>query len=241
MASECKDHDHSKPHDHSKSSMPKFPKNVFFFTLFHLSTSALTTYYVSLYYAYTKPEDYPEGYFEYHFGFYLLLWSPCLVNLILSRLRNPGRVCSTDNPEHENCCKCKIQRLPRSHHCSTCNQCVLRMDHHCMWVSNCIGLYNHKNFFWYTFFTATGGTYHMFLVFSYTFTDYPPAYSGVLIKLFYFYHSFIVLFFSYFCYTLLNIQVRLILSGNTNMEYMKEWGNSLAFLKCVVYPVVRIT
>lgn len=235
MASKCKSHDHSKG---GKGGMPKFPKNIFYFTLVHLSTSVISTYYVSLYYPRTIPQDYPEYHFEFHFTIYFICWFLCIVNLILSRVKNSGRSINTENPSDEKCDRCQISRTERSHHCSTCKQCVSRMDHHCTWVSNCIGLNNHKNFFWYTFYTAVGGSYHMYLVFCYTFSDYQPAYTGFLIKILYFYHSFIVLVFSYFCYTLLNIQWRLIWNGNTNMEYMKEMGMSFAFLYCSVFKIV---
>lgn len=225
----CKSH----PNSHLKTP----PKNVFIFTFIHLFTSLISTYTISLHYSRSKPKDYPSHYYNFHISIYSALWVLCMINLILSRVRSFGKGIEWPSGE-EFCQKCDIARPKRTHHCSSCNSCVLRMDHHCVWVSNCIGLGNHKNFFWYTFYTAIGGSYHSYLMILYLFSGYESVYSTVFIKLLYFYHSLVVFVFSYFCWTLLNMQWKFIRNNTTNIEYIKEFSNNFGFIKCVVYDIV---
>eukprot|EP00388_Colpodella_angusta_P016446 GDKJ01040723.1.p1 GENE.GDKJ01040723.1~~GDKJ01040723.1.p1 ORF type:complete len:643 (-),score=101.43 GDKJ01040723.1:96-2024(-) len=54
---------------------------------------------------------------------------------------------------HPNCNRCTACKPSRTHHCSTCEGCVLRMDHHCPWINNCVGMFNHKHFLLFLFYT----------------------------------------------------------------------------------------
>lgn len=220
-----------KAHTHAK----KPPRNIFIYTFIHLFASEVFVFYLYLDDAYTRPTDYPRYYFEFHLGLFTLMWFLCMSNLTLARFRSCGKG-SAVLESSENCDKCNTTRLSRTHHCSTCEKCVIRMDHHCTWVSNCIGLNNHKNFYWYTFYTAIGGTYYLYLAFQYLFFSNSPSpirlYSYLSI-----YHILVVSIFSYFTWALLNMQTRFILKNLTNLEYMKEMGNNMDFMKFVVYSV----
>lgn len=226
-----------KSHSHSKG--PKVPKNVFWFTFFHTGTGYIATYYFSLYYMRNKPEDYPEHYYTFHLWLYNFVWIFCMTNLVLSRFKSPGKSCNTREESDGKCEKCNIYRIDRTHHCSNCKKCIVRMDHHCAWVSNCIGLNNHKNFFWYTFYTAIGGTYHIYLGLMYIFSSYPSAYDSYLARIWFYLHTLIVMLFTYFCITLTNMQVKFIARNNTNLEYMKEIGMNWDFMKCIIWPIVK--
>ena len=225
--------DSHKGHSHQRP----YPKNVVVFTFIHLLAAFIFTYYISLYNARTIPTDFPKHYYTFHISLFSVTWSLCMCNLILAWFRSSGKGVESFSST-ENCQKCKNKRTVRTHHCSTCKKCVIRMDHHCTWVSNCIGLGNHKNFFWYTFHTAIGGTYHIYLCILYFFSEYESASPNMFIKILYFYTFLIVLLFTYFTWALLNMQIRFIWKNNTNLEYMKEIGNNFAFMKFIIYPIV---
>ena len=53
------------------------------------------------------------------------------------------------------CGKCvEHYKPPRSHHCSISSRCITKLDHFCPWVCNSVGLFNHKFFFIFVFYTA---------------------------------------------------------------------------------------
>jgi DHHC palmitoyltransferase len=238
------DHNHSHSHSHKKRAFnysPKMSKHVFYFTFFHLFLCMPFTYFVSLHYPRTRPEDYPKHYYAFHMTLMSIMWTLCMSNLALSRFRSSGKAIESSKEEDTNCSKCKIKRSDRAHHCSTCQKCTLRMDHHCVWVSNCIGLNNHKNFFWYSFYTVFGGSYYLYLCSLYFFSGHDSVYDNTFVKGFYLYYFFVVLLFSYFTSALLNIQLRCIIKNNTNLEYMKEMGSGPDFLRYRVYSMVRVT
>lgn len=45
------------------------------------------------------------------------------------------------------CDRCIANRPPRSYHCPVCEECILKRDHHCWLVGRCIGYSNHRYFF----------------------------------------------------------------------------------------------
>ena len=223
-----------KKDSHAGHGHMKPPKNIFVFTFINLFASFVLVYFIYLSPAREYPSSYPTHCYTFHIWLFGLMWTQCMSNLVLSRFRNSGR--SVEVPEsRESCDKCKKGREVRSHHCSNCNKCVVRMDHHCGWVSKCIGLGNHKNFYWYTFYTAIGGSYYLYLAFDYFMSAHPAPYPSLWVTLICLYHITVVGLFTYFTWTLLNMQTRFILKNNTNIEYMKEMGSSMSFVKCVVH------
>ena len=209
---------------------------IYLFTIAHTFFALVTAHYVSLNEAFEYPHKFPEYHYEFYMGVHFAFWWFTMVNLVLANVRKS----TVTNLETDDLCKtCRKQRPQRAHHCSACKECVLRMDHHCVWINNCVGLNNHKNFFYYVFFTCLAGFYHTYLVVM--FTLYSESSFSILLLVAYYYHSIVVGVFSYFCFTLLFLQVNLILRNNTNIEYFQEMGVSMAFMKFRFYPIVRFT
>jgi len=108
-------------------------------------------------------------------------------------------------------CKwCNRFKPDRSHHCRVCRSCILRMDHHCPWIANCVGFRNHKYFFLLVLYSLLDCTFviatvseslhrslvqetqfaHRFLL---VFCMTLAAMMGVLLLLFFVFHSWLML------------------------------------------------
>lgn len=164
-----------------------------------------------------------------------------MLNLVQAGLREPGKSHKNFLKQADVCKRCNTERFERSHHCSMCSQCTLRMDHHCQWTDNCVGLKNHKNFLLYVLFTVLGGSLHVYFALCYILGEIPDVMPNMLLKLFFYFHTLIIIIFTYFCCTLLNLQLRLIYNNVTTIEYYKEIGMNFSFIKCVVFNIVRTT
>jgi palmitoyltransferase ZDHHC3/7/25 len=221
-------------HSHSP-----YPQRLFWATVVHTVAVFLSNSLISLHYPRVSPADFPAYYYEFFMSIYVLVFVLVMSNLILAHIRGPGIVADTKNETDERCNHCEIYRVLRSHHCSKCHTCSMRMDHHCIWINNCVGLANQKHFVWYVFYTGFGAVYSLYNSFIYFASDYDAVYSSLIVKFLYFYLTVVEILFAYFCLCLLNLQIRLILRGLTNIEYLKEMGNNFEFLKFIVYPMVK--
>ena len=207
------------------------------FTFIHSFTAIGFTYYFSLMYARSRPEDFPRYYYSFHMTLYTIAWALCICNLVLCRLRSSGKGAESPN-QGEKCEKCKKTRAERTHHCSTCQKCVIRMDHHCIWVGNCIGIGNHKNFFWYTFYTAIAGACHIYYCLLYYLSEYESISSSKIIKTIYVYHTCVVTAVTIFTWILTFIQTIFILNNNTSLEFLKRRKRKMSVFKFITSPVV---
>lgn len=62
------------------------------------------------------------------------------------------------------CGRCKAFKPARAHHDSVTGRCVVKLDHYCPWVNNAVGIFNHKFFLLFVFYTFLQCGYSLVLV-----------------------------------------------------------------------------
>ncbi|CAF1214853.1 unnamed protein product [Adineta ricciae] len=124
----------------------------------------LTTYIVYVFYKHIAPsviekKQYGLLIFNLIFGNWLAI--NIYFNYLMAWLTSPGLARDYQElaSQYPMCKKCSMNKPPRTHHCSWCDRCILKFDHHCPWLNNCVGFYNHRYFFQFCCFMATGCMY----------------------------------------------------------------------------------